>query len=590
MIDTNVLSHFLNKEAELKDRTCLRYKSKGKWRSLSWTDLKERVARLASQLETLGIEAGDRVAILSNTRYEWTVADLAILSIGAVTVPIYHSTLAKDVQFILEHSQAKLVFVEDKIQQKKVDEVRKDLKSLKTVVLIEKGGQDGALYLKKMMQEGQCDLEAFEKRVNKIDIEALATVVYTSGTTGQPKGVMLTHRNLSAEIDALTQIFHFDLEQESLIFLPLAHILARAVQFFQLSSGFVQSYAESIDKLLDNLKEIRPHFMACVPRIFEKIHTKILNDVNAAHPIKKGLFQWAVSVGTEVSRRKQQQKSVSLTLWLQYQLAQKLVFSKLHKRLGGRIRFFISGGAPLAAEVAEFFHAADILILEGYGLTETSAAVNVNRPDRYLFGTVGPAMAHADEKLAPDGEILVRGGQVFKGYFRNPEATEEAFTADGYFHTGDIGEFDEDGFLRITDRKKDLIVTAAGKNVAPQHIEGLLKTEPLISQVMVHGDRRKFLSALVTLNPDELKNLAKRLGVEEGNYENLTQDPKVFDWVRRRIEEKNKNLASYESIKRFAILDKDFTVEGGELTPTLKVKRKLLTERYKDILDAFYKE
>ena len=421
-------------------------------------------------------------------------------------------------------------------------------------------------------------------------MDLLATIVYTSGTTGQPKGVAISHGNLSSEIDALRKVFYFPPDQESLLFLPLAHILARGVQFFQLCTGFVQAYAESIDKLLDNLKEIRPHFMACVPRIFEKIHMKILSDVQTSNPLKKNLFHWALSVGTQVSRAKAQNRPISMILKAQYEMAKRLVFSKLHKKLGGRIWVFISGGAPLAEEVAEFFHAADILILEGYGLTETTAAINCNRPDHFRFGTVGAPMANIEEKIADDGEILVRGGHVFSGYYRNKEATAEAFTSDGFFKTGDIGEFDADGFLKITDRKKDLIVTAAGKNVAPQHVENILKNDSLISQVMVHGDRRKFLSALITLNPDEIKKLATQLKIPDSEYSSLTQHPKIYETVRKRVEEKNKQLPSYETIKRFAILDKDFTVEGGELTPTLKVKRKLLTDRYRRILDSFYKE
>jgi long-chain acyl-CoA synthetase len=586
----NILALFLRKERELGPRPCLRYKSKGKWRALSWSEVKTQVMKLSAGLESLGVQKGDKVALLSNTRYEWTLIDLAILSAGAVTVPIYQSTIPKDVQFILEHSDVKMIFVEDKNQFKKVEGIRKDLPQLKDVILIEKNGAEDVLYLRKLIQENDASEDAFEKKVGSISIDDVATVVYTSGTTGQPKGAVLTHKNFVSEILALGSIFEFTPDQESLIFLPLAHILARAVQFFQLYSGFVQAYAQSIDKLLDDIRDIRPHFMACVPRIFEKIYSKVINDVQASNAIKKSLFQWAVNVGTEVSRAKRDSRSPSLLTGLQYAVAKKLVFSKLHHKLGGRISFFISGGAPLSAEVAEFFHAADILILEGYGLTETTAAINCNSPDHYRFGTVGLVTKNIKEKIANDGEILVRGDHVFQGYFNNEEATKEAFTADGFFKTGDIGEFDADGFLRITDRKKDIIVTAAGKNIAPQAIENLLKTDPLISQVMVHGDRRKFLSALITVNPDELKKLAGQLRVPEDNFSVLVENPKIYDAMKKRIDEKNKQLPSYETIKRFAILDKDFTVEGGELTPTLKVKRKLVTDRYRSLLDSFYKE
>ncbi|MBL7684969.1 MAG: long-chain fatty acid--CoA ligase, partial [Deltaproteobacteria bacterium] len=488
-----------------------------------------------------------------------------------------------------EHSESKVVIVENKSQLKKIEEVKKNLPALQKIISFEKISAD-ILYFKKLTQTGDFDSVYFKKRVHSIPFDQLATIVYTSGTTGQPKGVMLTHQNLSSEVDALQQYFKFDSSQESLIFLPLAHILARAVQFVQLSVGFVQFYAESIDKLIENIKEVKPHFMACVPRIFEKIYSKIMHDVESSSLIKKGLFHWAVNVGTQISRSKQLRKDPAITDVLQNYVAQLLVFSKLQERLGGRIQFFISGGAPLSKEIAEFFHAANILILEGYGLTETCAAVNCNRPNAYQFGSVGKIVSHIEEKIAPDGEILVKGGHVFKGYYKNEEATREAFTADGFFKTGDIGEFDEEGFLKITDRKKDIIVTAAGKNIAPQYIENILKTDPLISQVMVHGDRRKFLSALITLNPEEVKALSKSLQVDASDYSNFVKNKKIIEYVHKKIEDKNRQLASYESIKKFAILDIDFTVEGGELTPTLKVKRKLLTERYKGLLDSFYQD
>lgn len=590
LLNKNIISLFLKQEQELGPKPCMRYSSKGKWSTLSWSEVKSRVMKLASGLESLGVKKGDRVAILSNTRYEWSLADLAILSLGAVTVPIYHSTLPKDIEYILNHSESKVVFVEDSALQKKVEDVRKNLLNLKEIIVFDRASGNGALVFRKLVQESPGSPEEFEKRVRAIGIDDLATIVYTSGTTGIPKGVMLNHLNLSSEIDALAQVFQFEPHEESLMFLPLAHILARMVQFFQLATGFMQAYAQSIEKLLEDLSVVRPHLMACVPRIFEKIYTKILTDVQAGSPIKKKLFFWAVDVGTQVSRAKQEGRSLSLLTGLQYEIARRLVFSKLHKKLGGRIKFFISGGAPLAAEVAEFFHAAGILILEGYGLTETTAAINVNRPDHYRFGTVGPVMAHLQEKIAEDGEILVKGTHVFQGYYKSEEATRESMTSDAFFKTGDIGEFDKEGFLKITDRKKDIIVTAAGKNIAPQAIENLLKTDPLISQVMVHGDRRKFLSALITLNIDELKKIAEGLKVKIDDLAQAVKNQKIFDFVKKRIDEKNKQLASYETIKRFAILDIDFTVEGGELTPTLKVKRKLVTERYKSLLDSFYNE
>ncbi len=585
----NVIAQFAQKAQEMGAKPCFKYKSKDKWKTLDWFEVKDAVEKLASALDEKGVKTGDKVAIFSTTRYEWTICDLAILSLGAVTVPIYHSTLPNEAEFILNHSEAKLLFVEDKNQLKKIESIRKNLSSLKDIILFE-GQAPNTTSFQKLLEGDAADALSLEVRTDKIPLDAIATIVYTSGTTGKPKGVVLTHKNLASEMDALQKIFIFPSDQEALIFLPLAHIFARAFQFYQLCTGFIQVYAESIDKLLDNISEVRPHFIACVPRIFEKIHSKILHDVHSSSPLKQKIFHWAVKVGAEVSRLKQANKGISPILAAQYQIAKNLVFSKLHKKLGGRIRFFLSGGAPLAAEVAEFFHAADILILEGYGLTETTAAINVNLPTHYKFGTVGPIVAHTEEKLGADGEILVRGDHVFKEYYRDPEATKEVFTADGFFHTGDIGVYDKEGFLKITDRKKDIIVTAAGKNIAPQYIENLLKMDSIISQVMVHGDRRKFLSALITLNMDEVKKIAQHQKIETSDHGELAKHPKIHEHVRKKIEEKNKQLPSYETIKRFAILEKDFSIEGGELTPTLKVKRKLVTERYKEILDSFYNE
>ncbi len=585
----NVLSLFLKKVRELKGQPCFRYKYKSEWKTLSWEEVLEKSVRLASSLRDLGIQSGDRIAILSGTRYEWTVIDIAALSLGAVTVPIYHSTLPKDVFYILDHARASVAFVENGSQFKKIDGERKKLTKLKKIISIENHAETDST-LKKLIQQGENETSAFEERINALQEEALATIVYTSGTTGVPKGVSLTHKNLSSEIDALSHILQFNPGDESLLFLPLAHILGRAVQFLQLGTGFVHAYAESIDKLLDNIQETRPHFMVCVPRIFEKIHSKVMGDVETANILKKTLFRWALKVGLEVSQARQYKKSASLFSTLQYEIAQRLVFAKLHEKMGGRMRFFVSGGAPLGAEVAEFFNAAGIVILEGYGLTETVAAINCNTLDQYRFGTVGQPVLHVKHKIASDGEILVKGDHIFEGYYLNPEATQEAFTSDGYFKTGDIGEFDADGFLKITDRKKDIIVTAAGKNIAPQPIENLLKTDPLISHVMVHGDRRKYLSALVTLNPDEAKRCAREKGISFSTIEDLAEESKMIQIIRKSIDEKNKQLASYETIKRFAIIKKDFTIDGGELTPTLKIKRKVVTERYQDVLDTLYQE
>lgn len=587
----NILRLFQDTAERRGEEACLRFKQGGIWRSLSWTQTLAQIKHLSESLKKLGVKSGDRVALLSNTRYEWTLLDMSILSLGAVTVPIYHSSVAEEIQHILNDSGARVLFAENSTQLEKVLKVKGNLNGVEKTVLIDgKVMGDGLMTFEEFKALAEGIESDFGARIRQIELDQLATLVYTSGTTGPPKGVMLTHGNIAYEVDAAEKSFPINPNDISLVFLPLAHILARVIQFFQLKVGFTHAYAESIDKLLEDIAEIKPHFMVSVPRIFEKIYTKVMNDVEGGSGLKRNIFYWALEVGKERSGYVLHEKPLPAGLKLRYSIASKLVFSKLHKKLGGRIRFFVSGGAPLSKDIAEFFHAADILILEGYGLTETTAAVNLNLPNLMRFGYVGKILPYIEEKIASDGEILVRGPMVFTGYWNNPKATAEAIDAEGWFHTGDIGEFDEQGLLRITDRKKDIIVTAGGKNVAPQNIENLMKTKPIFSQVVIHGDRRKYLTALVTLNPDEVKAKAKEWGLAFETYAQLVQEPKIYDWVKKVVDEINHELPKYESIKRFAILDKDFSIETGELTPTLKVKRKVINERYRDLFDSLYSE
>ncbi|HKX12682.1 MAG TPA: long-chain fatty acid--CoA ligase [bacterium] len=589
MTPENILRMFQDAAERRGDEGCLRYKQGGLWHSISWTQALNSVKSFSESLKKMGVESGDRVAIIANTRYEWTLLDVAILSLGAVTVPIYHSSVSDEVEHILRDSGTKVIFVENSTQLEKVLKAKAGLsQALKIVVIDGKVMGDGIVTFEDFKALSAGVTTDFNTRIRHIGLDQLATLVYTSGTTGPPKGVMLHHSNIVYEVEAAEKSIPIDPNDTSLIFLPLAHILARVIQFYQLKVGFTHAYAESIDKLLEDIGQVKPHFMVSVPRIFEKIYTKVMNDVENGPSIKRSIFQWALATGKARSQLLLQNKPIPGGLKLKYGLATKLVFSKLHAKLGGRMRFFVSGGAPLSKEIAEFFHAAGILILEGYGLTETTAAININLPTAMAFGSVGKIMPYVEEKIADDGEILVRGKMVTQGYWNNPEATKAAIDSEGWFHTGDIGEFDAKGMLRITDRKKDIIVTAGGKNVAPQNIENMLKTIPLFSQVVVHGDRRKYLTALVTLNPDEVKARAAEWGVSATTQ--LSKDPKVFELVKKLIEEKNHDLPKYESIKRFAILDKDFSIEGGELTPTLKIKRKVINERYKDLFDSLYSE
>jgi long-chain acyl-CoA synthetase len=401
--------------------------------------------------------------------------------------------------------------------------------------------------------------------------------------------VVQTHGNHMATLDSASKMAGIQDRDTHLLFLPLAHSFARLESFIGVHRGLTTAFAENIDKLRDNLPEVKPHFICSVPRVFEKVYAGVVAKAEAGSPVKRKIFHWAVGVGREVSKLQQARRPVPPGLAFKHRLAHKLVFSKLHAALGGRLRFAVSGGAPLSKEIAEFFHAAGILILEGYGLTETCPSLTFNRLDNFRFGSVGQAQPGIEIKIAPDGEILGRGANIAKGYFKKPEATAEVFLPDGWFATGDIGRLDGDGFLYITDRKKDLIVTAGGMNIAPQNIENRLKGDPFISQAMVHGDKRPYPVALITLNPEELAKFAKAEGILDTEPTSLAKNPKVVERVSRSVEERNDELQSYAKIKKFSILPIDFTVENGLLTPTLKVKRKLITEKYRETLDSLYR-
>lgn len=601
---SNLLQNF-ESSCRLRGRaTCFRFKEGEKWVTLNWNEVYSKVLDLIGGLTKLGVKPGDRVAIFSHTCHEWTITDLAILGSGAITVPIYESTTADGTAYILQNSGAKIVFVQNAIQLEKVRSHLKNIPQLSQMIIFTDSeaanylNQKGVYSLSQLFILGSGSPKGapsggenvFQTNLKTLNRNSEASFVYTSGTTGPPKGAILTHGNFLAEIHGLKSMLDFPDDIESLLFLPLAHIFARVIQFAQMELGFVQCYAESIDKLMDNVAEVKPHLMASVPRIFEKIHTRVMHGLEGESRFKKAIFNWALKIGNRRAELKLQKKSIPISLMLAWLLAYRLVFSKLHKRMGGRIDYFISGGAPFSKDIGDFFQAAGFTILEGYGLTETTAAVTVNTKKEPKVGTVGKVLPGVEIKIASDGEILVRGPVVFKGYHQLPEDTKNALTSDGWFHTGDIGEFDSDGFLKITDRKKDIIVTAAGKNVAPQNIESLIKTDPMISQVMVHGDKRKFLSALVTLNKDQLIHYAKSHNIFFQNYSDLVKNQEVYLLVKGRIEEKNKQLAKYETIKKFAILENDFSVETGELTPTLKVKRKFTSEKYKNLIDQFYQE
>jgi long-chain acyl-CoA synthetase len=552
-------------------RVAFRYKQDATWRTMTWNEVDRAAREIAAGLRSLGLGLGDRVGLLANTRWEWIAADVAILLAGGVTVPIYQSNLPDQVDYILEDSGAKLCLVEDAAQHAKVSKAR-------TIVM---GGRvDGVTSLAELRAAGVAWLAAnpgaLEKTWEDVTPEQIFTIVYTSGTTGPPKGVVLTHKNIAYECRALEHVLTIDETDEQLLFLPLAHIFARILEWTSISRGCVTAFAEGIPELIGNMREVRPTFMGAVPRVYEKAYTKIQAGFEAQRktPAGKTIIDWALTVGKQLSREQQAGRAPALPLAIQARLANRLVFSKVQDTFGGRLRYFISGGAPLAREIAEFFHAMGILVLEGYGLTETTAASNLNRPNAYKFGTVGQPIPGCSVKIAPDGEVLMRGDNILREYFGKPADTKEAIDAEGWFHSGDIGVIDEAGYLRITDRKKDIIVTAGGKNVAPQNLEGALKAAcPFVSQVMVHGDKRPYLVALVTVN-------------EETAKASPGEDARAV--IQAAVDKLNGQLPSYETIKKIAILPADFSQETGELTPTLKVKRKFCSEKYKSVLDSLY--
>ncbi|CAN5453538.1 long-chain fatty acid--CoA ligase [soil metagenome] len=570
----------------------------GTWLSLNWEEYAQLVESLGAGLQSIGVRKGDRIAILSNTRLEWAALDLAILGLGAVTVPIYPSSTADDVCFILHDANVKVFFVESADVLRKLEKAwRGDLakrRPEKTLLIDTKDESTKTFVettsLDTLQQQGETALKAsprlFELAVHEVANDDVATVIYTSGTTGRPRGVVHTHVQVMSEVTEAFPLLGVSSNDVTLSFLPYAHVLGRIEIWGHAVIGYTMGFAESIDRLKQDFQEIRPTLIVAVPRIFEKIHAGILAQADIS-PLRRKAFDWALDIGRRVSLCKQQKKAIPLDVALQYAAARKLVFDSIQERLGGRLRFAVCGGAPLSRPIAEFFHAAGILILEGYGLTETTAAVCVNTPFDYAFGTVGKPIGDVKVKIAEDGEILIQSRKVMREYLGDPAGTAAALK-DGWFHTGDVGELDPRGHLKVTDRKKDLLKTAGAKYVAPQLLEGYLKLSPFISHVHIHGDNRKFIVALLTLANETIEPWARESGLPFKSMADLSQNPKVKELLRKAVAAANSNLAPFETIKNFTILDHDFTVENGELTPSLKVKRKVVEERYKDVLDAMY--
>ncbi len=570
-----------------------RFRKDGRWVEWTWAETLGAIHAVARSLIALGVRRGDRVCIVSRTRIDWVVCDLGIVSCGGATVGIYPSNLATDCAYIARHAEAEVVFVENAEQLEKIRERRGDLPRLRHLIVLDGPGDpgEGVLGFDAFLALGAQTAETERiRRGEELGRDDLASLVYTSGTTGIPKGVMISHGNLLFVGWSAGRSLYLAEGFETLLFLPLAHVFARLMIYCCIPAGVPTTFAEDVSTVAADLHTIRPHFIASVPRVYEKIYDRVLTSVSRAGPLKRALFSWALGVGREASERGQAKRPLPLGLRARRAVAERLVLRKVQDAFGGRLVWGVSGGAPLNKTIAEFFGACGVTILEGIGMTENTSFSHVNRYGNNRFGTVGQVAPGVEQRLAEDGELLTRGPNVMKGYFRDDAATAEAIDRDGWLHTGDVAEIDADGFARITDRKKDLIITSGGKNVAPQRIERILRTSRYISHAVAYGDRRKFITALVTLDADNVRAWARGNGLASASPEQLAADPRVKELVGREIEERNRELASFETVKRFHILPRDLSIEAGDLTPTLKIKRRVVYDKYRAELDALYAE
>lgn len=572
-------------------RTAMRRKTSGRYQDISWQQLGQQVRAFANSLLALEIQPAQQAAIMAPNCPEWAYADLAIMSIGARTVPIYHTEGLKTIVHILTDAECRIVFTHSALQATEILHHGEQLPLLKIIVLLEGTSEtEGILSLESFLELGrQTKPGQLDELLQAGQRQDLATLVYTSGTTGPPKGAMLSHDNILSNVEACCQLIEVGPEDECLSFLPLSHIFERMAGYYlMLHQGVTIAYAESIDTVPANLVEVKPTIVISVPRLYEKMYNRVLERVTTGPWLKKHLFFWAIKVGRQKVIGEQQGLAPTALQNKLLAIFEKLVFCKIKERLGGRLRFFVSGGAPLVKGIAEFFLAAGVPIFEGYGLTETSPVIAVNYPGRHRLGSVGPPLPNVETKIAADGELLVKGPNVFHGYWKKPERSAEALR-DGWFHTGDIATLDNDGFLIITDRKKDIIVTAGGKNIAPQELENLLKTDKFISSVMIYGDHRPYLTALVVPDFDALQKYAAYKKIDFLDLCDLVNHPQVLNLARRRIDKLQHRLPSYRQIKRFTLLSRDFSGEKGEVTPTLKIKRNIVGQRFAHILEDLYR-
>jgi len=584
---------FLNTVKSYPKPDLMLYKEKGEYKPISTQEFKNRVIHLSLGLQELGLKKGDKFVILAENSPEWVIADLANICRGGITVPIYTSLVPEQIKYIIDDSDAKIMFCSDLSLWEKVNVVKDKLDKVKHFIVMGDRAPEGTLLLSEVTEKGkklnEKEPKLFKKTVSQIKSEDVASLIYTSGTTGTPKGVMLTHNNFLSNSIATSSIIKFTVKDTVLSFLPLSHVLERMVTFTYLYKGCSIAYAESIETVAENLIEVKPHIMVSVPRVFEKIYSKVMDNVLESSALKRKIFFWSIKIGKQFAQKKLNKENISKWLSFRRGLADKLVFSKIVSRTGGRVRFFVSGGAPLSKDIAEFFYGMGLVVLEGYGLTESSPVIAVNTLGGIKFGSVGKPIPGVSVKIADDGEILAKGPNIMKGYYKKEEETKEALK-NGWLHTGDIGYLDEDNFLYITDRKKDIIVTAGGKNIAPQMIENRLKTNPFISNVVIIGDKKKFVSALIVPVFEKLEEYAKASGIEYKSIKDLVENEKIKNFMMSEIDRYLANFATYERVKKIILLDRDFEIEKGELTPSLKVKRNIVEEKYKDRINNIYQD
>ncbi len=597
MAERTINDMFQESVRKYGDKDALQVKKGGKYIGISYSELGRSIENFSLGLISLGIEKGDKIAILSENRPEWVISDLGILSAGGINVPIFSTLPPGQIEYILNDSGAEMIILSTERQLDKVLKVRDNIETLRNIIVMDDFSEElgdsmvmkFSEVLKRGEELGKKSPELYQRRAETVKEDDLASILYTSGTTGDPKGAMLTHWNFRSNCEAALEVIDITQDDIMLSFIPLSHVFERTGGYYApLRVGATIAYAENLLAIANNILEVRPTLMVAVPRLYERMFNRIIRMVESGSPIKKKIFYWGVKVGRIVGEKKLHDEEIPSFLNMKFKIADKLVFSKLREKTGGRLNFFVSGGAPLAKEIAEFFYAAGITILEGYGLTESSPVISANTFEHLKFGTVGQPVPGVDVKIAEDGEILARGPNIMKGYYNKEEETKEAIDEEGWLYTGDIGHLDEEGFLTITDRKKNIIVLSNGKNVSPQPIENKLKTTKYIGEAMLIGDKMKYITALIVPDFDNLKDYAKEKDISFSKEKDLVEDKKIISLIRSEIDKVNEELAGFERIRKFMLMSEEFSQEKEEVTPTLKLKRGVIMNKHKDTVGSMY--